>query len=94
MVLGVFGSLVHRFSPGYGWDGITAALIAKNNPFMVILASLLLATLRTGSIGMMLTAGVSNEMVLVIQGIILIAAAAPEVYRMIHRKIAFRRYKL
>jgi len=94
MVLGVFGSLVYRFSPGYGWDGITAALIAKNNPFMVIPASLLLATLRTGSIGMMLTAGVSNEMVLVIQGIILIAAAVPEAYRIIHRKITFRRYKL
>lgn len=94
MVLGVFGSLVYRFSPGYGWDGITAALIAKNNPFMIIPASLLLATLRTGSIGMMLVAGVSNEMVLVIQGIILIVAAVPEVYRMIHRRMMLRRFKL
>ncbi len=85
MVLGVFGSLVYRFSPGYGWDGITAALIARNNPYMVIPAALLLAVLRTGSIGMMLYAHVSNEMVLVIQGVILIAAAAPEAYRFLPR---------
>ncbi len=87
MVLGVFGSIVHRFSPGYGWDGITAALIARNNPYMVIPASLLLATLRTGSIGMMLGAGVSNEMVLAIQGVILVAAAAPEAYSLLARYI-------
>ncbi len=87
MVLGVFGSLVYRFSPGYGWDGITAALIARNNPYMVIPAALLLAMLRTGSIGMMLYAGVSNELVLTIQGVILIAAAAPEAYRLISNLI-------
>lgn len=94
MVLGVFGALVYRFSPGYGWDGITAALIARNNPFMIIPASLLLATLRTGSIGMMLMTGVSNEMVLTIQGVVLIVAALPEIYRMIYRRIVLRRYKL
>ncbi len=87
MVLGVFNSIVYRFSPGYGWDGITAALIARNNPYMVMPASLLLATLRTGSIGMMLGAGVSNEMVLAIQGIILIAAAAPEAYALLVRYV-------
>ena len=87
MVLGVFGSVVYRFSPGYGWDGITAALIAKNNPFMVVPASLLLAVLRTGSIGMMVTAGVSNELVLVIQGVILVVASMPEAYRMLKRKL-------
>ncbi len=87
MVLGIFGSLVHRFSPGYGWDGITAALIARNNPYAVIPAALLLATLRTGSIGMMIMAGVSNEMVLTIQGVILIAAAAPEAFTLLSRVI-------
>ncbi len=94
MVLGVFGSLVYRFSPGYGWDGITAALIARNNPYMVIPAALLLAMLRTGSIGMMLHAGVSNELVLTIQGVILIAAAAPEAYRLLSRVIARWRERL
>lgn len=87
MVLGVFGSLIHRFSPGYGWDGITAALIARNNPYAVIPAALLLAALRTGSIGMMIGAGVSNELVLAVQGLILVAAAAPEAYSMLGRII-------
>ncbi|RLG76777.1 MAG: ABC transporter permease, partial [Thermoprotei archaeon] len=87
MVLGVFGSLIHRFSPGYGWDGITAALIARNNPYAVIPAALLLAALRTGSIGMMIGAGVSNELVLAVQGLILVAAAAPEAYSMLGRVV-------
>jgi len=92
MVLGVFNSIVYRFSPGYGWDGITAALIARNNPYMIIPASLFLAVLRSGSIGMMVGAGVSNEMVLVIQGVILISTAAPEAYTLLVRYVKARRW--
>jgi len=39
---------------------------------------------------MMLAAGVSNEMVLAIQGVILIAAAAPEAYNLLSRRLGFR----
>jgi simple sugar transport system permease protein len=85
MILGVFNSIPYRFSPGYGWDGITAALIAQNNPYFVLISSLLLAVLRTGSFGMMVGIGVSSDLILVIQGVVLVAASTPGAYSLITR---------
>ena len=38
-VLGVYKGFYDNFSPGYGFDGIAVAMLAKNNPIGVILCS-------------------------------------------------------
>lgn len=48
-VLGDFGYMQVNFSPGYGYDGITIAVIAGNNPFGCLLMSLLMGQLSAGS---------------------------------------------
>ncbi len=61
-----------------GFDGIGVALIGRNHPIGVIFAAIFFAGLNVGARTMQITAGVPLEMVRVIQGVIIIALAAPE----------------
>lgn len=65
-----------EWRPGYGWDGIIIAIIARNNPKFVPVGAFLLAYLRTGSDIMSRSTDVQNEVVSVIQGVIIILIAA------------------
>ena len=70
----------HRFnwqaSPGYGWDGVIVAIIGRNNPLLVLLASLFLSYLRVGGQVLNLMADVPAEMVSVIQSVIILLVTA------------------
>jgi len=61
-----------------GFDGIGVALIGRNHPIGVIFAAIFFAGLNVGARTMQITAGVPLEMVRIIQGVIIIALAAPE----------------
>ncbi len=61
-----------------GFDGIGVALIGRNHPIGVIFAAIFFAGLNVGARTMQITAGVPLEMVRIIQGVIVIALAAPE----------------
>lgn len=63
------------FSPGYGFDGITAAFIVNADPSWLWLSSLLLASLRSADKWLQLSLGISPSVVLVIQAVLLLAAA-------------------
>ncbi|MFX1540884.1 MAG: ABC transporter permease [Promethearchaeota archaeon] len=76
-VLGTFGRFVAGFSPGYGFDGITVAVLGNNSPWGVLFGALFLGLLRAGSISMQVTAQVPIEMIGVIQGLIILFVAAP-----------------
>lgn len=76
---------------GYGFDGIGVALIGRNNPIGVVLASFLIAMLRNGGRYMEFYAGVYAELVRAIIGIIVIAMAVPEVYEMVARYYRIRK---
>ncbi|HEX5409144.1 MAG TPA: ABC transporter permease [Gemmatimonadaceae bacterium] len=69
------------FATGYGFLGIAVALVGRNNPWGVVLASLFFATLSQG--GLAINAVVPRQMVDVLQGVVIIAVAAsvPEVRR-------------
>jgi hypothetical protein len=71
----------HRFranwSPGYGWDGITVAVLGGNNPWGVLLAAIFFGFLKTGGQGMQRIASVPTEIVGVIQGLLVLFIAAP-----------------
>lgn len=61
-----------------GFDGIGVALIGRNHPIGVIFAAIFFAGLNVGARTMQIMAGVPLEMVRIIQGVIIIALAAPE----------------
>lgn len=63
------------FSPGYGFDGVAVALIARNNPLAAIPAAVLFGALRAGGNLLEAKMQVSQALVLVIQGTIILAVA-------------------
>jgi general nucleoside transport system permease protein len=75
-VLGVYKGFYDNFSPGYGFDGIAVAMLAKNNPIGVILAAFLLGALNAGSGVLQMMTGVSKYLVQVLQFIIVLVLAA------------------
>lgn len=68
-VVGVHHTLYAQFSPGYGFDGIAVALLAKNHPLAVIPAAFLFGSLRTADRWLQLVAGVPRDIVIIIQAI-------------------------
>ena len=76
MLLGEQYVLKDGFSSGFGFDGLVAGLLARGSIPGVIAASLLFGFLRSGGINMEMVAGVPSALVLVIQGLIVIAVAA------------------
>ena len=84
-VLGVDHRMVRAFSTGYGFDSIALALLGNSHPLGVVLASLLFGFLRGGAARMQSVAGVPVEIIRVIQGLIIIFVAAPEIIRSLYR---------
>ncbi len=81
--------LHYRFAPEFtgsaGFEGITVALLGKTDPFGVLLAALLLGGLYGGSAKMQFDSGVRSEIIQVVQALVLIFVAAPEIIRWIYR---------
>jgi general nucleoside transport system permease protein len=73
------------FSSGYGWDSIGIALLARNDPFGIILSSFLWGAMRNGADLMELSSGVSKYIISLLQGLVLLFVAAPAVTRWIYR---------
>lgn len=89
-VLGVNHKMVRAFSTGYGFDSIALALLGNSHPLGVVLASLLFGFLRGGAARMQSVAGVPVEIIRIIQALVIIFVAAPEIIRGIYRIKAIR----
>lgn len=78
-MLEVFG-LHKRFlvtvSNEFYFDGMLVAMIMRYNPFGIMLMSFFFAILSIGSKSMELTAGISSELILIVQSIIIFFMAA------------------
>jgi len=81
-VHGTLGNVINL-----GFDGIGVALIGRNHPIGIIFSSIFFAGLYTGARGMQIYAGVPVELVRGIEGIIVMAAAVPEILTMISRRL-------
>ncbi|WP_019061957.1 ABC transporter permease subunit [Streptomyces prunicolor] len=68
-----------------GFDAITVALLGRNSPAGTVAAGLLLGALRQGAPTVQAQAGVSGDIVTVIQALIVIFVAAPRLTRAIFR---------
>lgn len=66
----------YNVSPGYGFTAIAVGLVGRNHPIGVIAAGLLFGVLRSGATEMQNSAGVSKEIVQVLQGLVILAVAA------------------
>ncbi|MCL2126625.1 MAG: ABC transporter permease [Treponema sp.] len=75
-VLGMYDRFQWQNMPGYGFDGIIVAILAKNKPQYVPLAAFLLSYIRIGADRMSSATDVPSEMIAIIQGIIIMLAAA------------------
>jgi simple sugar transport system permease protein len=90
-ILGVDHRMVRAFSTGYGFDAIALALLGNSHPVGVVLASLLFGFLRGGAARMQSIAGVPVEIIRIIQGLVIVFVAAPEIIRGIYRIKAIKR---
>lgn len=84
-VLGLQHNLPAFFSAGYGFDSIAVALLAHSDPLGVIPSAFLFGALRNGADLMELRSGVSKQIISIIQALILLFVAAPEIIRYIYR---------
>jgi simple sugar transport system permease protein len=84
-ILGVDHKMVRAFSTGYGFDSIALALLGNSHPVGVVMASLLFGFLRGGAARMQSVASVPVEIIRIIQAMVIIFVAAPEIIRGIYR---------
>ena len=74
-----------NFAGATGFDAIALALLGRSNPIGVLFAGLLFGGLRAGGIQMQGAAGIPLDLVLVLQALIIVFIAAPELVRAIYR---------
>lgn len=75
-LLGMYTRFQWQSLPSYGWDGIIVAILARNNPILVPIAAFFLAYLRIGADIMARRTDVQAEVIMVIQGIMIMLIAA------------------
>ncbi len=76
LVLGIQYRFVQNISPGYGFDGLTIALMAGFSAIGVIPMAILFGALRSGGLTMELATSVPSELSKVIQAVIILFMAA------------------
>ena len=84
-VLGVDHWVGQGFSAGYGFDAIALALLGKSHPAGVVLAAPLFGFLRSGATDMMSIARIPLDIISIIQGMVIVFIAAPDIIRWLYR---------
>lgn len=82
-VLGVLGRVSPGFSAGIGFNAISVALLGRSHPVGVLIAGLLFGALEAGGRQMQVDAGVSLDLIAIIQALIIAFIAAPLLVRAI-----------
>lgn len=78
-VSGIIGRLQHTVSTGYGYTAIIIAYLAKMNPLVIILVSLLFGGLSTGGYAIQVL-GLPSQIVMMLQGAILFFLLGGEIF--------------
>ena len=91
LAMGIHHKLILNISVGLGFEGIVVSLLANNNPLGIPFAALAYGYLRAGANVMERSSDMSREMVLVIQGIIILLVTAERLMPILRRWIAARR---
>ena len=86
-VLGLDHKLFENLQAGYGWNGISVALLASNHPAGVVLTALLWGALDAGGQYMSRTVHTPNSIVEIIKGIVLFLVVARYIYTYIGNRL-------
>jgi simple sugar transport system permease protein len=76
-----------------GFDGIGVAMIGRNHPIGIVFAAIFFGGLMVGGRIMQFDPGVPFELVRVIEGVIIIALAVPELRRLVSRFRSKRKHE-
>jgi len=92
------GSLPHSLvtlasQPGYGFNGITVALMANSAPIGCVFTALLLSALQFGGSTIQMNLGAPSEVVNIMIGVIVFFVAVASMFTMISERIKKRRVK-
>ena len=74
--LGVHHRFMEGFAPGFGFDGVIAALLANGHPLGTIGTALFFGALRSGSLLLEVETNASREIITVIQALIILSVSA------------------
>lgn len=80
-VFGKYHRYIEGFSPSFGFTGIAVAILGRNHPAGVLLTALLFGIMDMGSLRMSRVTDVSTNMVTVIQSLVILLVAAPELIK-------------
>ena len=81
-VLGYRYRYYQGFSPQYGFTGIAVALLGRNHPVGVLIAAIFFGALTRGGLFVdIFTENVSKDLVLVLQGLVILFVAAEGLFR-------------
>jgi simple sugar transport system permease protein len=84
-ILGTNLRLTPNFSPNWGFDAIAIALLGASRPVGVVFSAILFGALRAGAAPMQAQTGIPIDLVVVIQGLVILFIAAPALVRAIYR---------
>lgn len=80
-VFGKYHRFIEGFSPSFGFTGIAVAILGRNHPAGVLLTALLFGIMDMGALRMSRVTDVSTNMVTVIQSLVILLVAAPELIK-------------
>lgn len=89
-MLGRYSTYSWSSLPGYGWTGITIAILAGNNPVFVPLAAFFMAYLSKGCNLMSTYSGVPSQLIDIIQAVIFLFFAAEQFLSGYRQKLVVR----
>lgn len=75
---------------GFGWDGVTMAVFAKNNPKSVPIAAFFIAYLRAGAYVMSVQTGIQNDMTKVVEAVIILFLLAEKFLQKSYRRMIIK----
>jgi len=84
-IVGTNLRLTPGFSPHWGFDAIAIALLGGSRPVGVVFSAILFGALRAGATPMQAQTGIPIDLVVVIQGLVIMFIAAPALVRGIYR---------
>jgi general nucleoside transport system permease protein len=84
-VLGVTFALYENISPGYGYTAIAVALLARLDPWRVVVTAVLFGALEAGAGAMQRDAGVPSTLVSVIEAALILAVVVVQSIRSRHQ---------
>jgi len=86
-VVGLDHRLYENLTAGFGWDGISVALLAKSRPLAVVFTALLWGALSAGGQYMQRNEGIPSAIVEILKGAILFLLVAHHLYANIYKKM-------